>query len=121
MIGYITLGTNDKDKAFAFYDALFGEMGAKRADINDRLSSYSTGQGAPILVGTPWDEKTASFGNGTMVAIPVGSTENVDRLHAFALTLGASDEGAPGERIKGFYGGYFRDMDGNKFVFFHMG
>ena len=30
MIGYVTLGTNDLPRAAAFYDALLGEMSAKR-------------------------------------------------------------------------------------------
>ena len=30
MIGYVTLGTNDLARAAAFYDALLGELGAKR-------------------------------------------------------------------------------------------
>jgi predicted lactoylglutathione lyase len=45
----------------------------------------------------------------------------VDTLYAKAIELGASCEGEPGERIPGFYGAYFRDLDGNKLVFFHMG
>ena len=28
---------------------------------------------------------------------------------------------APGERMPGFYAAYFRDLDGNKLDFFHMG
>jgi predicted lactoylglutathione lyase len=44
----------------------------------------------------------------------------VDKLHAKALALGASDEGAPGERLPVFYGGYVRDLDGNKLCFFEM-
>jgi predicted lactoylglutathione lyase len=31
-----------------------------------------------------------------------------------AIALGATDEGAPGQRISNFYAGYFRDLDGNK-------
>jgi catechol 2,3-dioxygenase-like lactoylglutathione lyase family enzyme len=31
MIGYVGFGTNDLKKAAAFYDALLGELGAKRA------------------------------------------------------------------------------------------
>ncbi len=31
MIGYVTLGTNDMDKAAAFYDALLDTLGAGRA------------------------------------------------------------------------------------------
>jgi predicted lactoylglutathione lyase len=40
------------------------------------------------------------------------------------MVLGGRDEGAPGfrpaESTSGFYGGYFRDLDGNKFVAFCM-
>ena len=56
-----------------------------------------------------------------MLAIPVGSRENVDKIYAAALALGASDEGAPGERGAGFYGGYFRDFDHNKITVCHIG
>ena len=47
-----------------------------------------------------------------------------DLLEALAwqLELGASDEGAPGQRIPDmFYGAYFRDPDGNKAAFFQFG
>src|SRR3546814_5383941 len=50
----------------------------------------------------------------------LGSRENVDKIHAKALALGGKDEGAPGVRGGNFYGGYFRDLDGNKLVAFHM-
>ncbi len=56
-----------------------------------------------------------------MVALIVNSTEKVDRLHKKALELGAPDEGAPGPRAAaGFYGGYFRDPDGNKLCVFNL-
>ena len=35
MIGYVTLGTNDLKRAAAFYDALLGEIGAKRMMESD--------------------------------------------------------------------------------------
>jgi len=122
MIGYVTLGSNDKDKAAAFYDALMGTIGAKRIFNNDRLIFWGTEMGAPMIgVGTPHDLEPATSGNGTMVALAVGSRDNVDAVYAKAIALGGQDEGAPGERMPGFYGGYFRDLDGNKFVAFHMG
>jgi predicted lactoylglutathione lyase len=55
-----------------------------------------------------------------MVALLVKSPEQVDALHAKALELGGSDEGAPGARGGGFYAGYFRDLDGNKLNAFCM-
>ena len=117
MISYVTIGTNDLPRATAFYDALLGEMGASRFMQMDRMIIWGTKPGAPMLaVCTPFDGKAATAGNGTMVAIDAGSREMADKLHARALALGGTDEGAPGPRGDGFYGGYFRDLDGNKFV-----
>ena len=119
MIGYVTLGTNDIDRAAAFYDALFAEVGANRLMEMGRLISWGVGFDKPMLAVTqPYDGNAASAGNGTMVALVVSSTADVDRLHAKAMELGGTDEGAPGARGPGFYGGYFRDLDGNKLVFF---
>ena len=121
MIGYVTLGTNNLAAACEFYDALLAEMGAGRVMEMDRLVIWTTAPGASMLgVCTPYDEGGATVGNGTMVALAAGSKENVDKLYAKALELGGSDEGAPGERMPGFYGGYFRDLDGNKLVAFYM-
>jgi len=115
MIGYITLGTNDIERSAVFYEALLSEMGATRAYRTDKLVAWRFSKGGALLVvNTPYDEASASAGNGTMVALDVGDVGAVDRLHALALDLGASDEGAPGLRGKGFYGAYFRDSDGNK-------
>jgi predicted lactoylglutathione lyase len=124
MLAYVTLGANDIEKARAFYGALLGEIGAKElfATSSGRLYFYGTGMGAPMIaIGGPYDGGAATHGNGTMLAIPVGSRENVDAIYAKAVELGATDEGAPGERMPTFYGGYVRDADGNKLVFCHMG
>ena len=55
------------------------------------------------------------------VALAIDSQEKINALHAKALELGGTDEGAPGERMPGFYAAYFRDPDGNKLAFFKMG
>ncbi len=121
MIGYVTIGTKDLARACAFYDALLPLVGAKQLMGLDRIKFYGTGPGAPMLaVCTPWDGKPQSPGNGNMVAIPAGSRDDVDALYRKAIELGATDEGAPGERMPTFYGAYVRDLDGNKLCFFHM-
>ena len=123
MIGYVTLGTNDATRAIAFYDALLAPLGVKRLAPNERVTLWSTKPGNPMLgLAKPFDGKTASVGNGVMVALNVGTREAVDQMHAKALELGGADEGAPGPRGQGdFYGGYFRDLDGNKLVAFCRG
>jgi catechol 2,3-dioxygenase-like lactoylglutathione lyase family enzyme len=114
VIAYVTLGTNDLERSAAFYDALLAEMGARRAYDTDTLVAWRFENGPLLVLNTPFDRAAASVGNGTMVALSVDDTAAVDRLHALALALGASDEGAPGPRGKTFYGAYFRDPDGNK-------
>ncbi len=37
-----------------------------------------------------------------------------EQAHLLALTLGGQNEGDVGPRGEGFYGCYFRDLDGNK-------
>ena len=37
MIGYVTIGVSDMEKACAFYDGLFGELGGKQMFIQDRI------------------------------------------------------------------------------------
>lgn len=123
MIGYVTLGTNDIERAAAFYDALLGELGAKRFMSDDRFIVWMISPGQPgLAVAMPYDEKEATVGNGVMVALTMDSKEKVDALYNKALELGGSDEGPPGPRgLAGFYAGYFRDLDGNKLNVFHMG
>ena len=122
MIGYVTLGTNDLERAERFYEALLGEIGAKQIMSDDRMRFYGTQPAPPLLaICRPENGKPASVGSGVMVGIDAGSREAVDRLHAKALELGGSDEGAPGPRGETFYGGYFRDLDGNKLVAYVMG
>jgi predicted lactoylglutathione lyase len=71
-----------------------------------------------VAVIEPFDEKPATVGNGTMIALAAENPAAVDRLYAKALELGGTDEGAPGVRADAFYIGYFRDLDGNKLNFF---
>ena len=119
MIGYITLGTNDLARAGEFYDSLLAELGARRSMTDPRMLGWGTKTSQTMFsVITPFDEKDMTIGNGVMVALDVGDAESVRRVYQKALELGATDEGEPQDRGSqmGFYGGYFRDLDGNKLV-----
>ena len=120
MIGYVTLGTNDIQRAAKFYDALLGALGAKRTMEAESFIAWGVSPTTPMLsVTKPFDKQAASVGNGVMVAIAVDSKAKVDALYKQALELGAKDEGAAGPRGDSFYADYFRDLDGNKLnVFF---
>jgi predicted lactoylglutathione lyase len=122
MIGYVTLGTNDLAQAARFYDAIAAELGTSRMMENERFIAWGTpGGGAGIGLTKPYNNEPASVGNGVMVAFAAKDRAQVDRLHALALSLGGTDEGAPGLRFGNFYAAYFRDLDGNKLNAFVMG
>lgn len=124
MIGYITLGTNNLDRAAAFYDALLVEIGAKRVMTDERMLGWGTSPNETMFsVIAPFDGQDATIGNGVMIALNVGNPKNVENVYAKALALGGTDEGHPHDRgsSMGFYGGYFRDLDGNKLVAYCLG
>ena len=121
MIGYVTLGTNDLERAAQFYDQLLKEIGASRFMETESFIAWTVAPDKPALsVTKPFDGKPATVGNGMMVALAMRSPEQVDGFHRKAMELGATDEGAPGPRGEGFYAGYFRDLDGNKLNAFCM-
>ena len=122
MIGYVTLGTNDLERAAAFYDELLKMIGAGRFMEEDTFIAWAVAPDKPALsVTRPYDGRAATVGNGVMVALAVNRPEEVAAIHAKAMELGGADEGAPGPRgDSGFYAGYFRDLDGNKLSAFCM-
>ncbi|HIG24080.1 MAG TPA: VOC family protein [Henriciella marina] len=123
MIGYVTFGTNDIQRAAKFYDAIAGEMGTGRMMDFETFIAWGAWDGpAGIAATKPFDGKPASVGNGTMVALQAKNRAQVDKLYEIALANGGSDEGAPGPRGEdGFYAAYFRDPDGNKLNAFTTG
>ena len=122
MLAYVTLGSNNTEKALEFYDAVFAEMGVKRFFDNERLYFYGTAPGQPMFaIGGTYDEQAATCGNGVMPAIAAPDNETVDRVYKKALEMGATDDGAPGNRLSTFYGAYFRDLDGHKICICKLG
>ena len=55
MIGYVTVGTNDLDRARSYYDALFGSIGGKRLmQLDDQrgFTMYGVAMNRPGVVVT---------------------------------------------------------------------
>tara|TARA_B110000495_G_C22712621_1_gene418962 strand:+ start:219 stop:590 length:372 start_codon:yes stop_codon:yes gene_type:complete len=123
MIGYVTIGVKDMEKAKKFYTDLLTGLGAKVLADMGRIAFIGESMDQPCLaVCIPVNEEEPQPGNGNMVAINPGSKAKVDEFYRKAIALGGSCEGAPGQRINDvFYGAYFRDPDGNKVAFFQFG
>jgi catechol 2,3-dioxygenase-like lactoylglutathione lyase family enzyme len=118
MISYLMVGTNDLPRAVKYFGALMEDMGASKVYESGASAGWGWGVGTPMfIVGTPFDKKAASVGNGCMVSFGAATREQVDAWYAKALKLGGSSEGEPGLRGDTLYAAYFRDPDGNKFNF----
>lgn len=126
LIGYTLVGTNDMQRALAFYDALFHSVGIGRIIELPKLAGWGPSWEKPIFgVAIPADNRPAHPGNGTMIALGQRTREKVRILHAKALEMSGADEGEPGVRgqegANAFYAAYIRDLDGNKLCFYCVG
>lgn len=116
ILSHISIGTNDFDRATAFYDAVLATLGIGRLMAFPGAVAY--GRAYPeFWVQTPIDGRPATVGNGTHVAFLAASPDQVDAFHAAAVAAGATDDGAPGPRPhygEAYYGCFARDPDGHK-------
>lgn len=127
MFTYISLGTNDLNRAIRFYDPVMQALGHRRCDTGDetgwdgwvgwgRYEHHGQFELALWLC-VPFNQQPATAGNGTMVAFKADSRRAVREFHAAAIRHGGGSEGAPGLRPhygEDFYAAYVRDPDGNK-------
>ena len=127
MLRYVYFGTNNLEKAIAFYDAALVPLGMQRCVTGDpEWDRVAAGWGVyedagarelGFWVGKPFDQRTASVGNGSMVAFTALTWKAVDAFHSAALANGGACDGPPGLRLHyapDFYAAYVRDPDGNK-------
>jgi predicted lactoylglutathione lyase len=123
MISYVTLGVSNLANAKSFYNQLLGELGGKILLEMDRIVFFGQSMAKPMLaVCIPFNQDKAHPGNGNMVSFSPGSKQAAEALYHKAISLGATCDGAPGQRIdKMFYGAYVKDPDGNKLCFCHFG
>jgi len=98
MISYVTLGSNDRAKAKAFYDAALAPLGLTATYADDEMVGYGPEGGqSQLWVVEPFDGLAARA--------------------SMAPAAGGHDEGRPGLRERygpNFYAAYLRDPDGNK-------
>jgi catechol 2,3-dioxygenase-like lactoylglutathione lyase family enzyme len=127
MISYVTIGSDDLQRAETFYSAFLQRLGYQLQISGEGLSySLPAAPGLPagppdFYVKPPYNGKPASSGNGTMVAFQVPSQHMVRDLHSAALAAGGQNEGDPGFRVAysaHFYVSYLRDPQGNKIALF---
>ncbi|WP_020410605.1 VOC family protein [Hahella ganghwensis] len=116
IISHISIGTNQFDKAVAFYDKVLSAIGCQR--IMEHPGAVAYGKQFPeFWVQTPIDGQSATVGNGFHIGFMVSSKEEVHAFYQAAIDAGASGDGESGPRPhygEPYYGCFVRDLDGHK-------
>jgi catechol 2,3-dioxygenase-like lactoylglutathione lyase family enzyme len=119
MIHHASLGTNNLQRARAFYDPLMEELGLRCLKQTDRLLGYGLTE-ILFSLEKPIDGESASPGNGVHLAFNAGRRRTVDTVYKLGLANGGKDDGGPGLRTEydpHYYAAFLRDPDGNKVEF----
>jgi catechol 2,3-dioxygenase-like lactoylglutathione lyase family enzyme len=122
MFSHVMIGTNDLDKAKAFYDNLLGTLGVRPAKVDGHRIFYRTPTGV-FSVSKPINGQPATPAAGGTIGFGSSSPEQVDAWHAAGVSGGGTTcEEPPGIRDSAagkFYLAYLRDLDGNKLCALH--
>jgi catechol 2,3-dioxygenase-like lactoylglutathione lyase family enzyme len=121
MFSHIMIGTNDLDRAKAFYDATLGALDVKPAIVDRHRIFYRTSTGT-FSVSLPINGEAATPANGGTIGFAASSPEQADAWHAAGLAAGGTTcEDPPGVRegAAKLYLAYLRDPDGNKICALH--
>lgn len=122
MFSHIMIGTNDLDKAEAFYDSLLNTLDVRPARVDGHRIFYITKTGV-FSVSRPINGEPATHANGGTIGFACNSPEQVDAWHAAGLAAGGKTcEDPPGVRqgpAGKLYIAYLRDLDGNKICAMH--
>ncbi len=117
MFSHVMIGTNDLDKAKAFYDNVLGVIGVAPGFVDRHRIFYRTASGV-LGVSLPINGEPATIGNGSTLGFACSSSEQVQAWHAAGVANGGvSIEDPPGVRegpTGRMYLAYLRDPDGNK-------
>jgi catechol 2,3-dioxygenase-like lactoylglutathione lyase family enzyme len=122
MFSHVMIGTNDLDRAKAFYDTLLGTLGVAPAFVDGHRIFYRTAGGV-FSVTRPINGEPATAANGSTLGFAATSPEQCDAWHAAGLAAGGTAcEGPPGVRegsVGKLYLAYLRDPDGHKLCVLH--
>jgi catechol 2,3-dioxygenase-like lactoylglutathione lyase family enzyme len=115
MFTHVMIGSNDLERAKAFYDATFAALGGNPGEMDARGRLIYAHEGGRLMITKPIDGKPATAANGGTIGIAAASPDHVLAWHAAGTAHGGTAiESPPAERPNGAFVAYLRDPDENK-------
>lgn len=115
MLGHVSFGVADLDRAIAFYDAVLAPLGLTRVWHHANGAGYGPPGRGDLLALKRQAGPVTPPGPGFHLAFNAGTHATVDTFHAAALRHGGVDNGPPGLRPHygpSYYAAFVVDPDG---------
>jgi catechol 2,3-dioxygenase-like lactoylglutathione lyase family enzyme len=123
VLGHLSFGVNDLDRAAAFYDRILAPLGCVRVWSNAKGVGFGEKGKGDKLALFPKPNQAVAPRPGFHLAFNAPSREAVDAFHAAAIAAGGADCGAPGLRphySPTYYAAFVIDLDGYKLEAVHQ-
>ena len=121
MLGHVSIGVRDLEGATRFYDAVLSALGYVRLWTGEAGIGYGAPGGGEQL-NVFQNSQALSPGPGFHLAFTAPDTASVDAFHSAALSLGGSNNGAPGLRLNygpTYYAAFVLDPEGHRLEAVH--
>jgi len=115
MLGHLSFGVSDLERAVAFYDAALAPLGLTRVWTKSDAAGYGPPGRGDLLALKKRSVAATPPGPGFHLAFNATSHAAVDAFHSAALGAGGIDNGAPGLRPHygpTYYAAFVIDPDG---------
>jgi len=123
MLGHLSFGVEDLERAARFYDRILAPLGFERVWSNERGVGFGEkGKGDKLALFARPGQVVAP-GAGFHLAFDAPDQAAVDAFHAAAMAVGGQDAGAPGLRPHygaSYYAAFVIDLDGYKLEAVHQ-
>jgi catechol 2,3-dioxygenase-like lactoylglutathione lyase family enzyme len=123
MLGHLSFGVDDLDRAARFYEQILAPLGFVRVWSNERAVGFGEKGGGDKLALFARKGQVVPPGPGFHLAFDAPSRAAVDAFHAAAINAGGRDAGAPGPRPHygaTYYAAFVIDPDGYKLEAVHQ-
>ena len=123
MLGHLSFGVEDLERAAQFYDRILAPLGFVRVWSNERGAGFGPKGGGDKLALFARPGQVVPPGPGFHLAFDAPSRAAVDAFHAAAMAAGGRDAGAPGPRphySASYYAAFVIDLDGCKLEAVHQ-